>query len=124
MTDKDKTTKPDTDDPENPRDYNPEHEYPHEQSEIKSPPEKHLVEDPGYEDDVTDEKGRQPGMRRTGEFIVPDDNNIAGEGWTLPTRDGGGWDHPVEPNLEEQIDEPARLDKRKADYTSDLKEKK
>lgn len=99
---------PHPDDPMTPRDYDPTHakEYPPDEEEITGEKEKHLAEDPGYEDDMTDEKGRPVGMRRTGEFIVPDENNIAGEGWTVPTREGGGWDHPVEPSLEEQIDEP------------------
>ena len=114
--DKDKKpTVPHPDDPVTPRDYNPDHDkqYPHDKSEITGEKEVHLAEDPGYEDAVTDEQGRQPGMRRTGKFIIPDEENSAGEGWTVPTRAGGGWDHPVEPSLEEQIDEPERQPKRK-----------
>lgn len=107
MDDK-KNRTPSPDDPVTPEDYNPEHEreFPPDQSEVRGENEHQGAELNDYEHDVTDEKGRQPGMRRTGEFIIPDGENSAGEGWTVPTRPGGGWDHPVEPPLEEQIEEP------------------
>lgn len=108
--------KPDSKNPVNPEDYNPTHdgEYPHDEHDITGEKEVHLADTSNaYEVDMTDEEGRQPGMRRTGQFIVPNDEDMAGEGWTLPTRAGGGWDHPVEPSLEEQIDEPDQSDKEK-----------
>lgn len=106
----------DPNNPVNPEDYNPTHdgEYPHEQEDIKGEKEVHLADTSNaYEVDMTDEQGRQPGMRRTGKFIVPVEEDTAGEGWTLPTRAGGGWDHPVEPSLEEQIEEPENEGKTK-----------
>ena len=107
---------PNPDDPINPDDYNPTHDrdYPHDEQDIKGEKEVHLADTSNaYEVDMTDEEGRQPGMRRTGQFIVPIDEETAGEGWTLPTRAGGGWDHPVEPSLEEQIEEPETRDSAK-----------
>ncbi len=108
MTNSNESKTPHPDNPVTPEDYNPTHdrEYPHGQKDITGEKEVHLAEDPGYEDDVTDSEGRSVGMRRTGEFIVPDDNNVTGEGWTLPTRAGGGWDKALETSMEEQIDEP------------------
>ncbi len=108
MADSKEPKMPHPNDPVTPDDFNPTHDkqFPHGQADIIGEKEVHLAEDPGYEDDMTDAEGRQVGMRRTGEFIVPDDNNVTGEGWTLPTRAGGGWNHPVEPSLEEQIEEP------------------
>jgi len=94
-------------DPITPKDYNPEgKDYPHEPEDIIGEPDKGAVQDENYETETTDEEGRPVGMRRSGHFITPIDEDMAGEGWTLPTRAGGGWDHPVEPSLEEQIDEP------------------
>lgn len=108
MADNKKPRVPHPNDPVMPADYNPDHdkEYPHESTDITGEKEQHLVEEETYETDMRDEEGRPPSMRRTGQFIVPDDEETAGEGWTLPTRPGGGWDHPLEQSLEEQIDEP------------------
>ena len=99
---------PQPDNPVTPADYDPNHdkEFPHDQQDILGQPENPLVKEDTYETDITDEQGRPPGMRRTGQFIIPDDEETAGEGWTLPTRAGGGWDHPLDVSLEEQIDEP------------------
>lgn len=105
---------PHPNDPVKPEDYDPTHdkEYPHEEEDIVGEQVQHIAEESNqYEVDMTDEQGRPPGMRRTGQFIVPIDEDMAGEGWTLPTREGGGWDHPVEPSLEEQIEEPETPDK-------------
>lgn len=52
-----------------------------------------------------DEFGRDASQRRTGHFIVPDENEIPDGGWTLPTRANGGWEHALEQPLEEQLEE-------------------
>jgi hypothetical protein len=104
---------PHPNDPVTPRDYDPTHdkEFPHEETDISGDEHAHDAEKQRYEDDVTDEMGRPVSMRRPGEFILPDDENVTGEGWTLPTRPGGGWDQALEHSLEEQIDEPESPDK-------------
>ena len=110
---KDKTPTPS--DPLTPQDYDPTHDknYPHEQADVAGDVHAHDAEKIRYEDDLTDEEGREVGMRRSGEFILPDDENVTGEGWTLPTRPGGGWDKALDHSLEEQIDEPESADKNK-----------
>lgn len=108
MADSKESKMPHPKNPITPDDYNPTHDknYPHGQADIKGDKDQPLGDSPRYEDDVRDEEGRPAGMRRTGEFIVPDENNITGEGWTLPTRAGGGWDKALDTSLEEQIEEP------------------
>lgn len=52
-----------------------------------------------------DELGRDASQRRTGRFIVPDEDEVSDGGWTLPTRANGGWEHAMEQSLEEQLEE-------------------
>lgn len=105
MAKKNETPKvPHPNDPVTPRDYDPSHdkEFPHENTDITGAENPNDREN--YEDDLRDEKGRPVSMRRTGEFIIPDDENVDGE-WTVPTREGGGWNKALDHPLEEQIDE-------------------
>jgi hypothetical protein len=83
-------------------------EYPYEKEDLLGQEPKHEGDNPAaYEHIQTDAEGRPPGMRRTGEFEVPDvDNNeVTGEGWTVPTRAGGGWDQALDRPLEERLEE-------------------
>lgn len=108
--DKDEQRLPNPQDPQTPQDYDPTHdkEFPHDVADIEDADESG-GEKIRYEDDLRDEEGRPVGMRRPGEFILPDDENVDGE-WTLPTRPGGGWDKALDKSLEEQIDEPVSED--------------
>lgn len=102
------TAIPHPNDPQVPRDFDPTHdkEFPHEETDITGQTEDLPHDVQTYESDMTDAQGRKVGERQTGEFIVPDDNNVTGEGWTVPERKGGGWTKARETSLEEQIDEP------------------
>ncbi len=104
---------PRPDEPVVPDDYNPTHDkdYPHDKADVAGPPQMDGGGKMRYEDDLRDAEGRDVGERRPGEFILPDDDNVTSD-WTLPTREGGGWDKALDKPLEEQIDEPDSPDKR------------
>lgn len=78
-------------------------DYPLQDEDVVGEKENHLVEGSNAYENMTGDD-RDPELRRKGAFEVPDDD-LAGEGWAPPTRAGGGWEHPVEPALEERLDE-------------------
>src|SRR5215210_4490284 len=79
-------------------------DFPPGQVDVTGQKLSHLVEGAAsYENDPGNAPFGDPNLRRKGQFEVPDDD-LAGEGWTPPTRPGGGWEHPVEPPLEERLD--------------------
>lgn len=90
--------------PGTPDDFQPlGKDYPLEDTDVKGEPRPHLVEGSNAYENATGEPDNAP-HRRPGGFEVPDDD-LAGEGWTPPTRSGGGWEHPLETPLEEQLDQ-------------------
>lgn len=81
-------------------------EFPPEIDDIEE--EKIIEPDTLYNEDdanAPDEFGRDASQRRTGQFIVPDEDDTADGGWTLPTRAHGGWERAVEKPFEEQLEE-------------------
>ncbi|MGI8908455.1 MAG: hypothetical protein ACR2IE_18425 [Candidatus Sumerlaeaceae bacterium] len=78
-------------------------DYPLRDEDIVGEKDAHLAAGSNAYENMTGDD-RDPELRRTGAFEVPDDD-LAGEGWSPPTRAGGGWEHPVEPALEERLDE-------------------
>lgn len=87
-----------------PRDFQPlGKDYPLKGTDVTGEPEQHLADNAAaYEN--AGEKETEPGVTRRGPFEVPDDD-LAGEGWIPPTRPHGGWEHPVETAMEEQLEE-------------------
>lgn len=97
---------PNPDNPVVPEDYNPDHanNYPHGMQEVVGEKDKHPEPFDSYETDVRDENDRVPG--KPSKYIVPGEEDASGQGWTLPSSKGGGWEHPPEVPMEEQIEEP------------------
>ncbi len=80
-------------------------DYPLDQDDITGEKLVHSVESAQAEESGGgDPAGEDPNLRRRGHYEVPTEEQ-SGEGWTLPTRAGGGWEHPVEPSLEERLEE-------------------
>ncbi len=79
--------------------------YPLEEDVIEGSQPTHKGEHiASYEHEDRDFAGRHASERPTGKFEVIE-NEVSGEGWTLPLQRGGGWEHPPEKALEETLDQ-------------------